>query len=396
VNAILRAALEYVERDWRVLPVLPDKEPNRPLLKRTRGTTRWRGLREEPADATEVRTWLRLDPATGIGIITGDGLAVVDVDRPDDPDVPELPETATVSTPQAEHSHHYFATEENLFSRTFEWGELRSSGSYVVAPASVGENGRRYRWTRDRDLVVLDASLAEALHARAIESESVDVETHLCSLTTRTTKTESTGRFDYEALDRDETLVGALGAVLGLPDVPLERSFNCVLHRDRRASATLHRSEDGRILYHCFAGCGHRFPRAIGGWLSFPAVLAWQAGRRRRLGRVELVLWRLRLLEEAGLLEPVKIATPGITGISENAQVIFAGFLRLLALRWLTTPGKPTPFVPGFAGPWCGVGPRQVQEGFEELRRLGVVRSAGTDPRGLRLWLPEGVMPLED
>jgi len=152
VNAVLRAALEYVERDWRVLPVLSDKEPNRPLLKKTRGTTRWRGLRKTPADATEVRRWLRLDPTTGIGIITGDRLAVYDVDHPDHPEVPELPETATVATAQDGHSHHYFATEKNLFSRTFEWGELRANGS-VVRLDLIGEHVPRREACSDQGLV---------------------------------------------------------------------------------------------------------------------------------------------------------------------------------------------------------------------------------------------------
>lgn len=395
MNAVLHAALEYLDRGWHVLPVQPNKEPNRPLLKDTRGTTRWTGLRSDPADAAEVRRWLELDPGTGIGVITGDGLAVVDVDHPDHPDIPQLPETAAVATPQAGHSHHYFATDEDLASRTFDWGELHAAKTYVVAPASVGENGRSYHWTRECDLAELDGSLAEVLHARAVDAESVDVQTHTCSLTTRSTKTESTYRVDPGSLDLDEAALGALVAALGLPDVPLGRAFHCVLHHDRRPSAALHRSRDGEVLYHCFAGCGHRFPRSVGGWLSLPALRAWQAGRRRRLGRVELVLWRLRLYEEAGLLEPAKVSPPANPELSENARLTLDGFCRLLRLRWLTSPGKPTPFVPSFAGPWCGLSLRQAEEGFAELRRLGLVRSAGTDPRGLRLWLPEGVMLLD-
>ena len=82
MNAVLRAALEYVvERGWRVLPVTVDKEPNWPLLEATRDKKRWGGLRDEPADADEVRDWFRLDPTTGIAVICGNGLAVVDVDR---------------------------------------------------------------------------------------------------------------------------------------------------------------------------------------------------------------------------------------------------------------------------------------------------------------------------
>jgi hypothetical protein len=82
-------------------------------------------------------------------------------------------------------------------------------------------------------------------------------------------------------------------------------------------------------------------------------------------------------------------------GISAQAKTVFAGFLELLALRWLTTPGEAAPFTVGFAGPWCGLSVHEARVGFEELRRLGLVRPAGTDPRGLRLWLPaEGVMAL--
>ena len=112
MNAVLRAALEYLERDWRVLPVLPDKEPNWPLLRETRGTGRWRGLRDEPADAAEVRHWFRARPGDRDRDHLRGGLVVVDIDHPEHPEVPELPETATVSTARPGRSHHYFSTDE--------------------------------------------------------------------------------------------------------------------------------------------------------------------------------------------------------------------------------------------------------------------------------------------
>jgi hypothetical protein len=144
---------------------------------------------------------------------------------------------------------------------------------------------------------------------------------------------------------------------------------------------------DGTILYHCWSG-GRDHE-----WLPLAAVHARMAGRPARIGRVELPIWHADLYRLAGLLEPVALEAPEVP---LHLREVWRGFLRLLSLRWLTTPGSPTPFARSFAAPWCGLTEHEVRVGFRELRSLGFVRFAGGDARGLALWLPcEGVRPLE-
>lgn len=178
-------------------------------------------------------------------------------------------------------------------------------------------------------------------------------------------------------------LLAALG---GPENASLGHNFHCVLHDDVHASAELYRLHDGTIAYHCWAGC-----RGGSGFLPLAVVHALQAGRQGRIGRVELALWQQSLLERAGLIEPVALEVPDVP---LHLREVWRGFVRLLAIRWMTTPGSPTPFARKFAAPWCGLTEHEIRVGFAELRELGFVRSAGRDPRGLSLWLPEGVRPI--
>ena len=125
MSAALQAAVAYLERGWLVLPVQCDKSPSRRALVATRGTSRWRSLRDHPAAQAEVERWFRADPAAGVGVICQGKLAVVDVDHLDDPDVPELPRTASVQTPAAGDGCATSGWSSRSGIAPFAWGELR-------------------------------------------------------------------------------------------------------------------------------------------------------------------------------------------------------------------------------------------------------------------------------
>jgi hypothetical protein len=153
-NGTLDEALRHVARGWAVLPVGHDKEPAGRLIRATRGGDgRWAPLGSRPADVDEVAAWFELDPATGIGVLTGEPSGVVDVD--DVNAAPELPATATVSTGRGGGAHHaYYRSSEPARTREFAWGEVRGEGAYVVAPCSRHGLGRRYRWQLSPEDVV--------------------------------------------------------------------------------------------------------------------------------------------------------------------------------------------------------------------------------------------------
>ena len=137
----LDAALSYADRGWAVVP-LTGKHPNWPVLSTVYGTNSWKQLGQQPASPDEIRAWVEADSTTGIGIICGQpsgGLVVADFDT----DQPRfLPPTPTVRTGRGRHA--YFRDPTVTSTVVQPWGELRSTGSYVVAPPSRHDSGRGF------------------------------------------------------------------------------------------------------------------------------------------------------------------------------------------------------------------------------------------------------------
>src|SRR5215212_1979035 len=146
-------AVEYRRLGWSPIPIKErSKEPNlrelRPYL--TRKVT------QEELDAW---TW------SGVGIITGppSGILVLDVDGPEGK--AELQKHGHPPTPTARTArgglHLYFRHPEQHVRtgiRVAPGLDVKASGGYVVAPPSVGSNGRTYEWILSPE----EAELAEA------------------------------------------------------------------------------------------------------------------------------------------------------------------------------------------------------------------------------------------
>jgi putative DNA primase/helicase len=134
-------AVEYRRRGWSPIPIKErSKEPNllelRPYLTRR-------------ATKEELDTWRW----TGVGIVTGgiSGVLVLDVDGPEGE--AELqkhghPVTPIVRTARGglhlyfRHPEHHVRTGIRVASGL----DVKASGGYVVAPPSMGPNGRAYEW----------------------------------------------------------------------------------------------------------------------------------------------------------------------------------------------------------------------------------------------------------
>lgn len=105
---MIAAALEYARRGWRVFPLKSDsKEPK---------IGQW--PERASTDAETIKDWWRKWPHAGLGIATGHGLIVLDVDTKNDAggahslkvlqvEHGELPVTLTVRTPGGGW-HYYF------------------------------------------------------------------------------------------------------------------------------------------------------------------------------------------------------------------------------------------------------------------------------------------------
>ena len=145
VNA-MEAALQYAGRGWRVFP-LNGKVPRA-------GT---HGFQDATVDPDVIRGW---PSNANVGIATGAGLVVIDVDaRHGGGDTlaelearhGRLPETVSVETGGG-GEHLYFRTDAEVRNSAGELGpglDVRGAGGYAVAPPSVHPSGRRYEWDND-------------------------------------------------------------------------------------------------------------------------------------------------------------------------------------------------------------------------------------------------------
>jgi len=165
-DAMLDAALRYARRDHAVFPCEPfGKRPLTP-----------HGLLDASSDPTVVKRWWQTWPDANIALPTGreSCLVVLDVDgdegseslrvleRTHEP----LPQTASVVTPRA-GQHFYFRhrgieirNSAGLLGRGLD---VRADGGYVIAPPSIGRNGRRYEPDERAPLAQLPAWLLTQL-----------------------------------------------------------------------------------------------------------------------------------------------------------------------------------------------------------------------------------------
>ena len=183
---MLAAALAYARLGWRVVPLFEPSASDECSCPR-HGTcdrpgkhpriTRWQDT--ATTDEAQIREWWKAWPNASIGIATGRGLLVVDLDG-DEGEANwcalvgdrDLPRTPTVSTGRGHHL--YLRTEDARTSKGALGAgiDTRGDGGYVVAPPSRHASGRRYAWVvapGDGGLAPAPAWLLDALapHPRA-------------------------------------------------------------------------------------------------------------------------------------------------------------------------------------------------------------------------------------
>lgn len=152
-STVAEAAEAYTALGWRIVPVIPNTK--RPAL--TDWTTR------NVTDPDGVTQWFRPDTRFGVGIVTGNGLTVIDVDGPAgttslhhlETRHGQLPETVTVTTPGG-GLHLYFKTPANHDAATNRSTlgagiDIRGAGGFVVAPPTIHPNGRPYQYFNGLD-----------------------------------------------------------------------------------------------------------------------------------------------------------------------------------------------------------------------------------------------------
>lgn len=132
--SLLEAALEYVDRGIAVFPLsFGTKIPATP-----------NGVKDATTDVPTIQGWWKYADY-GIGLATGNGLFVVDIDAKAGFDSSEsarvalgLPETYTVATRNGGWHLYYRGNGPNSVGKLLPGIDTRGSGGYVVAPPTPG------------------------------------------------------------------------------------------------------------------------------------------------------------------------------------------------------------------------------------------------------------------
>ncbi|MGO9596496.1 MAG: bifunctional DNA primase/polymerase [Isosphaeraceae bacterium] len=153
-NPRLQAALEYTRLGLRVIP-LHDRRKEPRLKKWTKKAT---------TDASLVRDWFERWSGSNLGIVSGKGLVVLDVD-PKNGGTESLAQLIATHgpmplTPEARTgsggTHYFFSVDQGIAVANragFQPGlDIRGDGGYVVAPPSVHPStGAEYEWVTHPD-----------------------------------------------------------------------------------------------------------------------------------------------------------------------------------------------------------------------------------------------------
>lgn len=113
-----------------------------------------RGIADATADPAQVEEWWGKWPDANIGIATGRGLIVLDVDGPEGQAAirgRHVPLTVTARSGRDGGGHHVYLRAPAGVRLTNRSGalpgvDLKTDGGYVVAPPSCHATGRRYSW----------------------------------------------------------------------------------------------------------------------------------------------------------------------------------------------------------------------------------------------------------
>lgn len=235
-----KAALSYAEKGYRVFPLEPrgktpldlcdgcyarlpaeDKITHEKTCRKCGQVlaTGHRGLYLATTDLELVAAWWRAVPDANIGIATGQGLAVVDVDgdvgeatlaRLTDEHGP-LPKTPTQKTGKGRH--YLFKVDgpvKNSASRIGKGIDTRGDGGYIVGGPSIHPNGDAYAWDPDARPSKLDAApcpawILDALRPKISERASVQAEPPAEA------DRDTLSRYANSALDQEFTNVSSAG-----------------------------------------------------------------------------------------------------------------------------------------------------------------------------------------
>ena len=193
------------------------------------------------------------------------------------------------------------------------------------------------------------------------------------------------GEGDLNRLFADPDAMRMIAPVLGIPKHRAEgEGFRCVLHQEKHPSAHLFQDDKGHYMYACF----HGYDR---GFRPLPEVYYVQktGNKTEKLKGPTFAVWALRLLAEAGVLQPLDdVGLPELKAkVTDGVRKVYDGLRLLYSVRWTYSYGDAAPVSWRFAAEWCDVSQATAGKAMHELLRLGIIHSAGKHKKTM-LFLP--------
>lgn len=152
------AAMDYASWGWPVFPL--GARAKAPAIPKSKGG---KGFKQAHTDVERIKVWWRKNPDHNIGLATGHGFDVIDIDTKDSDGNPssagvnslmqllqehKIPECHGVAVTASGGMHLYVkATGKGNFAGLRPGVDYRGKGGYVVAPPSrLKTKGSNYNW----------------------------------------------------------------------------------------------------------------------------------------------------------------------------------------------------------------------------------------------------------
>jgi len=174
-NILRKTALLYLSKGWCVVPVHSKSS-----------LVAWEEFQSKLPTKTQVKNWFfEFNNITGVAIVCGkvSGVVVLDVDIENGADeslLKDIPKTVSVATGKGKHYYFKYSKDRDIQTnlKVFDHIELRSNGTYVVAPPSKHINGKTYEWINSPDDTELSDVPEWLINSKQVEEKTIDNKSH--------------------------------------------------------------------------------------------------------------------------------------------------------------------------------------------------------------------------
>jgi bifunctional DNA primase/polymerase-like protein len=352
-------------------------------------------------EAAPLQQWAQDYPHANAGIVAGapSGVIIVDMDVRGGANASldhlkcqygELPLSWEVLTPGGRHLYLRHPGGQVRTYRLAPGVEVLGDGANAVAPGSIHPGGDTYRWNPFlhpdvQPLAEAPEWLLNLLKQKRIWTPGGEVRPQMYQvdlLASEARLPEELGQAGalsgelVKSLYAQEWVIQKILPLLGLGHVKIGEKFRCVLHQEEHPSAAIMRPEQPGDSY-TYVDFHEREKRK---GFALPLVYyRLKAGKEgedvERLPAPSFLVWSLRLLRDAGVIEAVKLEAARLPeNASEAVRRVYEGFRDLLSLKFLVDANNPSPYTWRFAQAWVGLSRRAVEKAMGWLLSRGYIR----------------------